>query len=342
MLEDRSREYVEARIRAGVLEQGPPISSSRPASAGGWQREGIVHDGIELQFDGERHRIALRRADRQVDRHLRPDRGGQGPDRGAARDRPCRCCSRSTDVVGRGPRHRPAADRASRTTARRQELECDVIAGCDGFHGVCRPSIPAGVLTEFSREYPVRLARDPRRGRAVDRRARLLGARARLRAAQPAHARALALLPPVRARRGSLAVAGRADLGGAPAARRPRGLDARGGADPREGRHRDAQLRGRADAARPAVPRRRRGAHRPADRREGAEPRDRGRARCSPRRSPTGTGRATTPCSTLLGRMPAPRLARRALLVVDDDDAAPCRPTRTRSATGCGSPSSGT
>src|SRR5262249_2611337 len=36
----------------------------------------------------------------------------------------------------------------------RQELECDLIAGCDGFHGVCRPSIPDGVLTEFSREYP--------------------------------------------------------------------------------------------------------------------------------------------------------------------------------------------
>ena len=62
MLEDRSREYVEHRIRAGVLEQGTVDLLVEPASASGSRREGIVHHGIELQFDGERHRIAAQRA----------------------------------------------------------------------------------------------------------------------------------------------------------------------------------------------------------------------------------------------------------------------------------------
>jgi p-hydroxybenzoate 3-monooxygenase len=57
VLEDRSREYVEQRIRAGVLEQGTVDLLGTPASADGMRREGIVHHGIELQFDGERHRI---------------------------------------------------------------------------------------------------------------------------------------------------------------------------------------------------------------------------------------------------------------------------------------------
>ena len=60
-----------------------------------------------------------------------------------------------------------------------------MIAGCDGFHGICRPSIPAGVLRRVLARVPVRLARDPRRGRAVERRARLRAPRARVRAPQP-------------------------------------------------------------------------------------------------------------------------------------------------------------
>ena len=59
MLENRSREYVEHRIRAGVLEQGTVDLLREPASASGMDREGIVHDGINLQFDGERHRVPL-------------------------------------------------------------------------------------------------------------------------------------------------------------------------------------------------------------------------------------------------------------------------------------------
>ena len=64
----RSREYVEQRIRAGVLEQGTVDLLGARASASGCDREGIVHHGIELQFDGERHRIPLSRADRRAER----------------------------------------------------------------------------------------------------------------------------------------------------------------------------------------------------------------------------------------------------------------------------------
>ena len=65
VLENRSREYVEHRIRAGVLEQGT-VDLLRDAGVGErLQREGIVHHGIELQFDGERHRIPLSELDRR-------------------------------------------------------------------------------------------------------------------------------------------------------------------------------------------------------------------------------------------------------------------------------------
>ena len=92
----------------------------------------------------------------------------------------------------------------------------------------------------------------------------------------------------------------------------------------REERHRHAQLRRRADAVRPALPGGRRRAHRAADGRQGPQPRDRATSGCWPRRSPSRyrTG-STALLDALLRDVPAPRLARRALLVVDDVDAAP-------------------
>ena len=288
---------------------------------GRMQREGIVHDGIELQFDGERHRIAFDEltgksiviyGQTEVVKDLIEARLESG--------RPM--LFEVGDVsVSDLETDRPRV--AFTHEGARQELECDVIAGCDGFHGVCRPSIPDGVLTEFSREYP-------------------FGWLGILAAVAPsieelvysAHQRGFALLSlrtPELSRyylqcapdEDPSAVAGREDLGGAPAAGRARGVDARGGADPREGRHRNAQLCGRADAVRPAVPGRRCGAHRPADGREGAEPGDRRRAaarRDDRRLVPVGRRRCARRATR---RMPPPRLARRALLLVDDDDAAP-------------------
>ena len=142
VLEARSREHVEQRIRAGVLEQGTVDLLDAAGVGERMRREGLVHHGIELQFDGERHRIPLSElAERPHDRRLRPDGGRQGPDRRAARERRAaavrrvrrRACTSSTPS---DPSIRYEHD------GRRQELECDFIAGCDGFHGVCRATIP--------------------------------------------------------------------------------------------------------------------------------------------------------------------------------------------------------
>jgi p-hydroxybenzoate 3-monooxygenase len=152
ILEDRSREYVEARVRAGVIEHTIGELLVDAAAGERLQREGIVHHGIELQFAGERHRIPL--SDLAGGRtiviygqteivkdliRLRLDAG-----------QPLHF------EVGDVTVHELDTERPRvryRHVGRAAELECDVIAGCDGFHGVCRPSIPAGVLSEFSREY---------------------------------------------------------------------------------------------------------------------------------------------------------------------------------------------
>jgi len=153
VLEDRSRDYVEHRIRAGVLEQGT-VELLRDAGVGErMDREGIVHHGINLQFDGERHYVPLTELS-----------GGRSiviygqtevvKDLVAARlDSGLPLLFEVEDVrVQELDSERPRISFTREGAA--NELECDVVAGCDGFHGVCRPSIPAGVLSTFDREYP--------------------------------------------------------------------------------------------------------------------------------------------------------------------------------------------
>jgi p-hydroxybenzoate 3-monooxygenase len=146
ILESRSREHCEARIRAGVLEQGT-VDLLRGAGVGErLDREGLVHHGISLQFDGGRHRIPLSQladgrtiviyGQTEVVKDLIAAR--LESDLPLLFDTPVESVDPERAVV----RHAGG------------ELECDVVAGCDGFHGVCRSSIPAGVLREFEREYP--------------------------------------------------------------------------------------------------------------------------------------------------------------------------------------------
>jgi p-hydroxybenzoate 3-monooxygenase len=153
VLEDRSREYVEHRIRAGVLEQRTADLLVDAGVGERLQREGIVHHGIHLQFDGERHRIALSDladgrtiviyGQTEVVKDLIAARLGSGlPLLFEVEDVSVH------DLESDRPRIRFRLD------GDEQELECDAIAGCDGFHGVCRPSIPDGVLSAYSREYP--------------------------------------------------------------------------------------------------------------------------------------------------------------------------------------------
>ena len=186
-----------------------------------------------------------------------------------------------------------------RHEGREETLECDVVAGCDGFHGVSRASIPAGVLTEYERVYPFGW----------------LGILAEVAPSTEEliyayHERGFALhsLRSPAISRLYIQVAADEDVEAwsddriwselHAAARTRRRLDAAGGAGDREGNRAAAELRRRADAARAPLPRGRRGAHRAADRREGAQPRRRGRDRARPRDRRASTRPAARRAST--------------------------------------------
>jgi p-hydroxybenzoate 3-monooxygenase len=156
VLEDRSRDYVEHRIRAGVLEQGTVDLLRAARVSGRMDREGLVHHGIELRFDGRAHRIPLSdltggRAimiygQQEVVKDLiqaRLEAGGT--------------ILFEAEALGiDGIAGSTAASPSVRYRCEGEErvLECDVVAGCDGFHGVSRAAIPREALTVYDREYP--------------------------------------------------------------------------------------------------------------------------------------------------------------------------------------------
>jgi len=153
VLEARSREYVEDRVRAGVLEQGTVELLNETGLGERMMREGLVHSGIELQFGRKRHRIDFQEltggksvmvyAQHEVLRDVIAARiASQGQLVFEAKDVAIR------EFGGRNPKIHFRKDGSA------QELICDFIAGCDGFHGVCRPSIPDGILKVFERIYP--------------------------------------------------------------------------------------------------------------------------------------------------------------------------------------------
>ncbi|WP_445682442.1 4-hydroxybenzoate 3-monooxygenase [Radicibacter daui] len=155
IIEARDRAYLEARIRAGVLEWGT-VEMLREAGVNArMEREGLVHRGIDLAFRGRKHRIDFESlvgkttmvyGQHEVVKDLiaaRLERGGQivfeAEDVGIENYEE----SSTTRPVIRyrkdGVEHR---------------LECDFIAGCDGFHGICRPSLPESALKVYERTYP--------------------------------------------------------------------------------------------------------------------------------------------------------------------------------------------
>ncbi|ACZ90284.1 4-hydroxybenzoate 3-monooxygenase [Streptosporangium roseum] len=148
VLEARSREYVEQRVRAGVLEQGT-VDVLNEAGVGERMRaEGLPHHGIELRYGGAGHRIPFER--------LVPGRAitvyGQQE---VVKDLIARRLADGGKILFDVPDVAPHSLQADPyLTFGGERLDCDVIAGCDGFHGVCRPSIPDGVLSIFQRDYP--------------------------------------------------------------------------------------------------------------------------------------------------------------------------------------------
>src|SRR5580704_3550764 len=153
VLEGRSREYVQERVRAGVLEQNTVDLLIEAGVGERMKREGLIHYGIELRFQGHGHRIDFSDltggrgitiyAQAEVVRDLIDARlaaGGQ--------------VFFEAEDVSVGDLNSPKPCVRFRRNGEVGELACDFIAGCDGFHGVCRPSIPAAVLTAYERIYP--------------------------------------------------------------------------------------------------------------------------------------------------------------------------------------------
>ena len=153
IVENRSREYVIERVRAGVLEQGTVDLMVETGVGDRLRREGLRHGGVWLAFGGQRRRIDFEEltGGRAITIY------GQNEvvkDLIEARRQSGRLLHyRVEDVSVRGfDTPRPVI--RYRLEGAGHEIECDFIAGCDGSHGVCRPSIPSSRLCVYEREYP--------------------------------------------------------------------------------------------------------------------------------------------------------------------------------------------
>jgi p-hydroxybenzoate 3-monooxygenase len=153
VLERQSRPYVEARIRAGVLEQGTVDLLDEVGLGARMRREGLPHQGFDLAFDGSRHRINLFEltGGKQVmiygQTELTKDLGDQRASSGAPVLYEAADVS-IHDADGAAPLLRYQKDGSAHM------LRCDIIAACDGGHGVGRRSMPAGLVKTFERVYP--------------------------------------------------------------------------------------------------------------------------------------------------------------------------------------------
>jgi p-hydroxybenzoate 3-monooxygenase len=142
LIEIRSREYCEARQRAGVLEDGSVAL-----------QQGLVHGGIYLQFEGQRRHLDFRDlAGRTVTVYAQTEVVKDLITRRLA-DRGALEFSVTDTTVSDLDTDRPVL-RYTDAAGTQHEVTCDAIAGCDGFHGICRPAIPPGVLTTWERDYP--------------------------------------------------------------------------------------------------------------------------------------------------------------------------------------------
>lgn len=153
ILERQSPDYVLGRIRAGVLEQGMVDLLREAGVSERMDREGLVHDGFELAFEGRQERIDLKTlsggktvmiyGQTEVTRDLMEARKASG--------------ALSIYEASNVQLHELKGEKPYVTFERNGEtvrLDCDHIAGCDGYHGISRQSIPADALKTFERVYP--------------------------------------------------------------------------------------------------------------------------------------------------------------------------------------------
>jgi p-hydroxybenzoate 3-monooxygenase len=153
VVENRSREYVIDRVRAGVLEQGTVDLLHAMGVGEHLQREGLRHGGLYISFLGQRHHINLAEltGGKAITVYGQNEVVKDLIDARLATSRPL--YFEAEDVAVGGLDSSKPLIRFRHGDAD-HELQCDVIAGCDGFHGICRPSIPDGVLTIYERVYP--------------------------------------------------------------------------------------------------------------------------------------------------------------------------------------------
>jgi p-hydroxybenzoate 3-monooxygenase len=152
VLESRSRHYIEHRIRAGLLEQWVADLLMALGMGERMRREGMFHDGIYLNFEGGLHHLDFRKligkgvtiyGQQEVVKDLVAGLLAEGVE-----------ILFETDDLSIHDFEQGAPQIRFRQDGETRVLDCDFVGGCDGFHGICRPSFPAGRLQTFERDYP--------------------------------------------------------------------------------------------------------------------------------------------------------------------------------------------
>lgn len=153
VLEAQTRQYIEERVRAGVLEQGTVDLIKELGLGERMMRQGLMHYGVELRFDRRGHRIDFAELT-----------GGKGvmiyAQHEVIKDLVAARLNAGGEILFEAKVVAVSGIDAERPTIRftrngtTEELQCDFVAGCDGFHGICREAIPAGALETFDRTYP--------------------------------------------------------------------------------------------------------------------------------------------------------------------------------------------
>jgi len=153
ILERQTGDYVLSRVRAGVIEQVTQDLLDEAGVGARMHRDGLVHEGVQICVDGERHRISFKDlvgktvmvyGQTELTKDLMDGRAAAGaPTIYSAHDVALH------DIFSERPRITFRAD------GRAQDISCDFVAGCDGFHGVSRKSVPAGAITTNERVYPL-------------------------------------------------------------------------------------------------------------------------------------------------------------------------------------------
>jgi p-hydroxybenzoate 3-monooxygenase len=152
IIERQSPEYVLSRIRAGVLEQVCVDLLDEAGVGERMHREGLLHGGFEMLVKGRRHRIDLQKmtganvmvyGQTELTRDLMDARTAAGL-----------TTIYQAEAVAVGDFDSPKPFVTWRLNGEQHRIECDFIAGCDGFHGVCRASVPPGAVREYEKIYP--------------------------------------------------------------------------------------------------------------------------------------------------------------------------------------------